>query len=515
MIVQVFPFEIDDSYISMRYASNLAARHGLMFNPGGARIEGYTNLLLVFIEAGLMRVGVWDLQPVKLLLTGFGLVTLFIIAWYGQQRFESQTDDRVFRWIPAVAALLLATSSPYVLWTVGGLETILFACLVCMGAVANSLFLSGRLHGPKVLLVDLIFLMATLTRTEGLLFWGVSVGYTLVLGLFYRERVTWARVWGILGGLFCLGVYALWKLSYFGQLLPATYLAKEQPIYFRTFLAGGARLLDFLSINGNFFIALFLMVGLGLLVARRRTPVNPPVWYLTILSGVYLAYVLSRGFQIAMDDAYRFYVPLLPLASLLFLETVDGLQAEVERSQPTWLVGILIALAFLLPMRFIDLRHAWEIDLNWGALPYRVAARDVANGLQQGHIALGRWLRDHAPADATMVLFDAGAIPYFSGLRTIDTWSLTDPTLLTLNRSFASAASDEEREHIRSDMVAYVLSQQPEYIVQDGLSLLDDPAVRARYCRIDQTWVYLDWYLSGPHQTRRYVLEPWQRCDVR
>src|SRR3954451_10285533 len=37
----------DDAMISMRYAKNLANGYGLVWNPGGERVEGYTNPLWV------------------------------------------------------------------------------------------------------------------------------------------------------------------------------------------------------------------------------------------------------------------------------------------------------------------------------------------------------------------------------------------------------------------------------------------------------------------------------------
>ena len=41
----------DDQMISMRYAENLANGYGLVWNPGGERIEGYTNFLWVVYMA--------------------------------------------------------------------------------------------------------------------------------------------------------------------------------------------------------------------------------------------------------------------------------------------------------------------------------------------------------------------------------------------------------------------------------------------------------------------------------
>src|SRR5499426_1296174 len=37
----------DDAMVSMRYARNLANGYGLVWNPGGERVEGYTNPLWV------------------------------------------------------------------------------------------------------------------------------------------------------------------------------------------------------------------------------------------------------------------------------------------------------------------------------------------------------------------------------------------------------------------------------------------------------------------------------------
>ena len=44
-------FVTDDAWISVRYAENLAAGHGPVWNPGGPRVEGYSNPALVALEA--------------------------------------------------------------------------------------------------------------------------------------------------------------------------------------------------------------------------------------------------------------------------------------------------------------------------------------------------------------------------------------------------------------------------------------------------------------------------------
>lgn len=503
----VLPFAVDDSYISMRYASNLASGHGLVFNPGEAPLEGYTNFLLVLVESALIRAGMVTLAPVKALLAISGLALIFTVAAYGRLRLVDGTAGAPLRWLPGLAALLVATSSPVLLWTASALETVLFALLVTAAAIGYALFLIERLSGPKLLLAELLWVLAILARPEGLLFWGLTVGHTVLLSLFRRDRkVLQVRLPGILLGALSIAAYGAWKLAYFGDLLPATYWAKAKPMDASTFLGGGVRFLGFLSINGNFFIALILVAG-AVMAWRHRVEIRSPLWYLAVLAAGYAVYVLSLGSRTAMDDAYRFYVPLVPLASLLLIELGATLRPAV-RDIRVAVTASVVAVAFLIPLRAHDLWHAWRIDLNWGMLHYRIPGRDVARGLERGHVALGRWLRDHAPRDATVVLHDAGAIPYFSGLNAIDTWSLTDPVLIGHRRALSSAEGPAERERIFERMRAHVISRNPDYIVQDGLGLLEDPEIRARYRPTGDTFVYLDAYPCGRREVCRYVLEP-------
>src|SRR4051812_29090301 len=51
----------DDAWITVRYAENLASGAGLVFNPGGPRVEGFSNPLLVSVEALGATLG---LQPI-------------------------------------------------------------------------------------------------------------------------------------------------------------------------------------------------------------------------------------------------------------------------------------------------------------------------------------------------------------------------------------------------------------------------------------------------------------------
>ena len=56
-MARVRSFTIDDSFISYRYARNLARGLGLVYNAG-ERIEGYTNFLFTVLLAGGIKLGI-------------------------------------------------------------------------------------------------------------------------------------------------------------------------------------------------------------------------------------------------------------------------------------------------------------------------------------------------------------------------------------------------------------------------------------------------------------------------
>ena len=54
--VSLPPIVVDDAFISYRYAWNLVAGHGLVFNID-EYVEGYSNFLWVLLTAGALRCG--------------------------------------------------------------------------------------------------------------------------------------------------------------------------------------------------------------------------------------------------------------------------------------------------------------------------------------------------------------------------------------------------------------------------------------------------------------------------
>jgi hypothetical protein len=103
---------------------------------------------------------------------------------------------------------------------------------------------------------------------------------------------------------------------------------------------------------------------------------------------------------------------------------------------------------------------------------------------------------------ATIALGDVGAVPYYSKLRTVDLWSLTDRYII--DTKYQQGATANLNQRIRD----YVLDQRrPDFIVLGGsrdkdgtlnnlspYDLYNDERFKSRYGYL-ATWVYVDGYL--------------------
>ena len=145
LALQMMPFVPDDSFISYRYAANLAGGHGLRFNPTDSPVEGYSNFLWIVLLAGAVRLG---LDPVT---TGafFGglLGLLSIIALWAILKKCGRTGVHL-----AVPVGLLALAAPLLLYAISGMETALFAFLLLAGLWVAADLLARPTMGRGLLL---------------------------------------------------------------------------------------------------------------------------------------------------------------------------------------------------------------------------------------------------------------------------------------------------------------------------------------------------------------------------
>jgi len=412
---------IDDAYIVFRYADHLLAGHGPVFNVG-ERVEGFTSPLWLLLLAAARALGLRYETAVFVLGTTFAVATLapaFALA------------RRVAPPAAAIAApLLLAVHPGFAMWAVHGLETSLFvfvtACAV-WAAFSNRSLAAGALAG-----------LAFWTRPEGAL-WALALAALPAFGRRWKDAVVLLAAFAALA----IPLEAA-RVVYYGALFPNTYYAKA---------GGGLGRLGFgLSYAKTFLISHALVVLAALLAAWKvvRGDHRTPVVFACVFGAAWSAYVVWMG-----GDAfpgYRFWLPVLPLAGILL--------ADVLASRGMLAVGsgvVIVALTAVAARP--DVRIEYETGREFTAKM----------------IAAGTWMRDHVPAGTLIAVNYVGALPYYSGLPTIDMLGLTDPPIAhtPIRGRFRFPG------HAKGNG-ASVLDRRPGLILMGGVSLGPEPVRELR-----------------------------------
>src|SRR5580765_844558 len=153
-------FVCDDAYISWRYSRHLVEGRGLVWNPGGARVEGYTNFVWTVLSAVPLALGLNIERAMEVLGVALFGASLFLFRGVA-------LGLGVGRWTSLLATVALGTFASYAFFATGGLETPLQS-LLCL--VVAALTLSARpLEARRSLGLGIATALALGTRLDSVL----------------------------------------------------------------------------------------------------------------------------------------------------------------------------------------------------------------------------------------------------------------------------------------------------------------------------------------------------------
>jgi hypothetical protein len=345
-----------------------------------------------------------------------------------------------------VAALIVATSQSLLVYTArgAGLETGLFTLLALLGSACLISPRAWRWSG-------VVFALATLTRPEGALLMGLSLLYVLLRGTSYKGDLSLAaRLQALLpalaGYLLIVGPYFLWRVSYYGDLLPNTFYAKT---------GGGLRQVERgLIYAGAFALALggpLLLVALAPLLKSWRATLGSWRGYLLLLTAAFTGYIILVGGDHFPGD--RFFVPLVPWFALLMADGMASVYALASRRlKAQWLAPVGLAAILI-----VYSGNALIRDRDFNSI---IKGDDESLGIWR---EIGWWLYDHGAPGDTIAASGAGAVAYYSDHTTIDLLGLNDKHIARVQSATIGegAAGHEKRDP------AYVLDvRRPTYIPQ-------------------------------------------------
>jgi hypothetical protein len=420
----------DDAFISFRYAQNLAAGNGLVFNPG-ERVEGYSNLSWVLLAAGALRAGLDPTTVAKSVGLACGALAV-LLAWLLARRLTPQPGPTAL-----LAPFYLAISPVLVQHSASGLETSLFAVLVMGGVLLTAAGEGFVLRALRVL----VLLLLAVTRPEG----PAVAALLLLIGPFTRGSARRRRAWTeavVFGVLF--GTYFIWRWSYFGAPFPNTFYAKTRG-GLHGIIDGAQYTLDFLRDAGG--PLLVSLAAVPMIVGRTRPVMVPAL----VVLAFYFGFVMISGGDWMFH--YRFFAHVLPLLAATIAAGLDVVlslpRPGKARTAAAYALVAIVLLATHMSLGNTELRIARIV------LP----ALQRHNYLSQNYEELGRWFAENTPPDASIAISDVGAVGYFSQRTIIDMFGLIDPHIGRLRG----------RMHYKADP-SYVLGRHPDYIVLVSLS---------------------------------------------
>lgn len=427
-VAAVWPFTVDDAYITLRYARQFAAGHGPIWQPEGPRAEGYSTFLWMVLLAGVHVLRLDALTLAKALGVAATLATLGLAAWWAARlvprdlRPTSGNTAAPALGAAAIAALALASDPRTAVHAVSGMETALFALLLLVLAALCGEVVSAA-GGRGVGWLGPAALALGLTRPEGNIAAALALATTgALLPAAQRKRLAL----GCLAGYVVPAIaYFLWRWDYYGALLPLPFYIK---LAGRHGFPGAVRVWGYISSAG---------LHLGLLLAFAL--VRPPraLWpALAAAAGVLVFFLFPAHL---MGFHARYLAPLTPLSCVCVAVGAGRLAA--------WLPARGWVAAARAPAAAWGIAALASLSLLSDATRVVIDRRLYAAGLERAHVTLGRQLA--VLPRGTLAIADAGAVPYLSDWRTID--------LLGLNERHIALTQDHDP--------GYALAQHPDVVV--------------------------------------------------
>jgi hypothetical protein len=432
------PRTVDDAFITFRYARNLIAGNGLVYNPGEWILGTTTPLYALLLSGiGLASAGTDANFPVIALIVNSLLdaLTCYILIRIGESL------DRPIAGTAAAAIWAFAPMS--VSFAIGGMETSLLACLMVLT------FYFHLKH--RATLASFLASLSVLTRPDALLF---------VLPIAVDRGVRWLRrsdnkpsLVELLSFMIPVGIWTTIAWMVYGSPIPHSITAKTSA-YILPADAALIRLLQHYAtpffgqeVFGIWWIGLGLLVFPTLFITGWRTVLrtNMHAWPLAAYPGIYFFV-----FAFANPLIFRWYLtPPLPMYFTGIFIGVSNISLQIKKN---WINIIAIGIALLLTA------NAWTLHPDHG--PDRPAPKMAYIKLEGIYREAAGKIRSLLEKGDTLAAGDIGVLGYETGAIILDTVGLISPQSIPYYP--LPAESYIINYAIPTDLI---LSEEPTYVV--------------------------------------------------
>ena len=430
----------DDAFISFRYAKNLVKGWGLVFNKG-ERVEGYTNFLWTLIISIPVKIG-WN----PIIFSYIIGILFFVITLYFTYKLSNLIFDS--RLLSLLTVFLLGTNYTMSCYATGGMETQMqtaivvisyFLCLKC--------FTRKTLKNSGWMLLSILLAISILTRPDSVLFVLVILSALIFIhkgGELTTKTQLSNYLFLIIPFLLITGVYLIWKLDYYGSILPNTYYAKAAG---QTSIISGLKYTGwFLTTYWLFPFLLILLIFLKEFFSGMDIKIN--ILLFTIL--LWTFYVIKVGGDFM---EFRFFVPILPFIFIILVRIINKLIQSAK-----------LKLVFILLIFFGSFVHIFTFTYHSGIESVKTLASHLTRP-EENWIGVGKKLkRLFDNEDIKIAVTASGAIPYYSNLPALDMLGLNDPHI-----SREPHAISERPGHQKLVSISYLNTQNINLLIGEPL----------------------------------------------
>lgn len=411
----------DDAMVSMRYAKNLAHGDGAVWNPGGQRVEGFTNPLWMLYMAAIHLLPIAPTK-ISLVIQLTSALLLLLNLLVIKKIAELVSNGSVFTTL--VALVFTATYLPLNNWALQGMEVGLLACLISTSVWLALQSLQSTAVSPGLYL---LLGLGTLVRPD------MAVPFLAIL-LFLlitqpQHRLRQAIIGGSTLALFLI-VQTAFRWSYYGDILPNTYYLKMTGYPFSLRIARGMWV--FLDFIFRMRLAV-LVIPFFFLLARRDRRI---ALLLTVIAAqcAYSIYVGGDAWEWS-GGSNRYISTVMPLFFVIFACALNYLRSLWENFQRERTAHVLsttsrrqntavIAALIILSLICVNTIRGPRTLAKW-----LLISRPLHIDDNQFKIEMGEVVKRITTNNATVAIAWAGGPGYFMDRYAIDILGKNDWTL--------------------------------------------------------------------------------------
>lgn len=411
------PFE--DAAILMRYADNFAAGYGIVWNQGEKPVDGATDFLFMVLTGGLQKLSgseiVAVVYVVNIVSHVIALFFVFLVLW------RILSAPLIFSLL-TVGYLMLGPGTALISAQFG---TPFFTMLISVQwFVALKIIIRGAPSKYEPLAFGILSLLIGLTRPEGVFLSLFLLGVLIYnVGLRPAEKII--KLYLLIMILFG-GSYFVWRWNYFGYPLPNPYYKKSNSGF-------DLESLKFASTYTVRFILPFLPIMiLGLI---EKSGVKKLVTVISPVLGFTLIFSLIDG---SMNFLGRFQYPNMLIVAMGWWLPIHNLSLKDKATIHAVASGRIRAVVILMIIFYTIGSFFFQIKYSTSFL----------HG--DGRYDVGILLREYKSRNLRIACSEAGLIPFYSKLRTLDTWGLNDQEI-----THAGLISNEMLKKFDPDLIMY------------------------------------------------------------